>query len=66
MIVWGRQDSLIPKRDAFRFAKMIPQATLELMDDVGHIPMFETPDEFNALIEDFVAADSGAGSTIAA
>ncbi|MBJ7459579.1 MAG: alpha/beta hydrolase [Thermoleophilaceae bacterium] len=51
VIIWGRQDALIPKRDAFKFAKMIPQAKLELMDEVGHIPMFETPDRFNALIE---------------
>lgn len=55
VIIWGRNDSLIPKSDAFRYAKMIPQATLELMDDVGHIPMFETPDRFNALIEKYVA-----------
>ena len=44
VIIWGRNDSLIPKRDAFKFARMIPHAKLELMDDVGHIPMFETPD----------------------
>jgi len=56
VIIWGRNDALIPKADAFRYAKMIPQATLELMDDVGHIPMFETPDRFNALIEQYAPA----------
>jgi pimeloyl-ACP methyl ester carboxylesterase len=58
VIIWGRNDSLIPKRDAFNFARMIPQAKLELMDDVGHIPMFETPDRFNALIEKYAPATS--------
>ncbi len=53
VIIWGRNDWLIPKSDAFRFARMIPHAKLELMDDVGHIPMFETPDRFNALIEQY-------------
>lgn len=53
-IIWGRDDLLIPKSDAFRFAKMIPQARLELLDDVGHIPMFETPERFNALLEEIV------------
>jgi pimeloyl-ACP methyl ester carboxylesterase len=62
VIIWGRNDSLIPKSDAFKYAKMIPQATLELMDDVGHIPMFETPDRFNALIEKYAPSTSGATS----
>ncbi|MFT4049676.1 MAG: alpha/beta hydrolase [Solirubrobacterales bacterium] len=68
VIIWGRNDWLIPKADAFKFAKMIPHATLELMDDVGHIPMFETPDRFNALIERYApAADAAAtGEPVAA
>lgn len=66
MIIWGRNDSLIPKRDAFRFAKMLPGARLEIMQDTGHIPMFETPDEFNALIEDFVAQDAADLASVAA
>jgi pimeloyl-ACP methyl ester carboxylesterase len=66
VIIWGRNDSLIPKRDAFSFAKMIPQAQLVLMDDVGHIPMFEKPKEFNALIEQYVPAPVPASSAAAA
>jgi pimeloyl-ACP methyl ester carboxylesterase len=60
VIIWGRNDSLIPKKDAFKFAKMIPHATLELMDDVGHIPMFEAPDRFNVLIEQYAPASAAA------
>lgn len=63
LIIWGRQDSLIPKSDAFRYAKMIPHAELELMDDVGHIPMFETPDRFNKLLDRHLAA-SAAGAPV--
>ncbi len=66
MIIWGRNDSLIPKRDAFRYAKMLPDARLELMEDTGHIPMFETPDDFNALIEDFAAGEIAATASSAA
>jgi pimeloyl-ACP methyl ester carboxylesterase len=65
VIIWGRNDSLIPKRDAFKFAKMIPQAQLVLIDDVGHIPMFEKPAEFNALIARF-APESQAATSVAA
>jgi pimeloyl-ACP methyl ester carboxylesterase len=39
---------------------MIPHATLELMDDVGHIPMIEAPDRFNALIERYAPATAAA------
>lgn len=56
VIVWGRNDVFLPKSDAFRFAKFIPQAEVELMDEVGHIPMFETPERFNALVEHHLAA----------
>lgn len=66
VIIWGRNDSLIPKSDAFRYAKMIPHATLELMDDTGHIPMFETPDRFNALIEQYAVATAPAAESVAA
>ncbi|MGB1583165.1 MAG: alpha/beta fold hydrolase [Solirubrobacterales bacterium] len=66
MIIWGRNDSLIPKRDAFRYAKMLPDARLELIDDTGHIPMFETPEKFNALIEDFAAGGIAATTSAAA
>lgn len=66
MIIWGRNDQLIPKRDAFRFAKMLPDARFELMEDTGHIPMFETPDEFNALIEDFITQDAADRVAVAA
>lgn len=55
VIIWGRNDALIPMSDAFRFAKAIPHAKLELMDDVGHIPMFETPERFNAVLEQHLA-----------
>lgn len=58
VIVWGRNDTLLPKSDAFRYAKLIPHAELEIMDDVGHIPMFETPDRFNALVEHHLVAGS--------
>jgi pimeloyl-ACP methyl ester carboxylesterase len=66
VIIWGRNDSLIPKKDAFKFARMIPQAKLELMDDVGHIPMFETPDRFNALLSRYLPVSEPAPAQAAA
>lgn len=62
LIIWGRNDSLIPKRDAFKFARMIPHADLRLIPDTGHIPMFETPDQFNAIIDEFAAKQPASSS----
>lgn len=66
VIIWGRNDSLIPVSDAYRFARMLPEATLEIIDDTGHIPMFETPDLFNALIAEHVPAPATAQISAAA
>lgn len=62
LIIWGRNDTLIPKRDAFKFMRMIPHADLRLIPDTGHIPMFETPDQFNAIIDEFAAAPAAASA----
>jgi pimeloyl-ACP methyl ester carboxylesterase len=64
-IVWGRNDLLIPKKDAFRYARMIPHSRLELMDGVGHIPMYETPERFNAVIESVVSGPVPAEPVVA-
>jgi pimeloyl-ACP methyl ester carboxylesterase len=55
LIVWGRKDVLIPKRDAFRFMRICPNSDVKIIDGAGHLPMLERPDEFNALVEEFAA-----------
>jgi pimeloyl-ACP methyl ester carboxylesterase len=65
VIIWGRNDSLIPVGDAYRYARMIPQAKLELLDDVGHIPMFEKPELFNSLLNEHLPAATPAAATAA-
>ena len=41
LILWGREDRLIPVADAARFAQAIPGAKLIVYDGVGHVPMEE-------------------------
>lgn len=56
VIVWGRHDWLVPRRDAQRFAEMLPHASVEILEDTGHIPMYETPEQFNAMLDRYLDA----------
>jgi pimeloyl-ACP methyl ester carboxylesterase len=55
LIVWGRNDRLVPLRAAYAYQRRIPHARLEILDRAGHIPMLERPREFNALLDAFLA-----------
>jgi pimeloyl-ACP methyl ester carboxylesterase len=55
LIVWGDHDRLISVRDADVFAELIPDSRKVIFDDTGHMAMLERPDEFNALLEQFLA-----------
>jgi pimeloyl-ACP methyl ester carboxylesterase len=55
LIVWGASDRLISARDADVFAELIPDSRKVVFADTGHVSMLERPDEFNALLGDFLA-----------
>jgi len=55
LIVWGKQDGLLPYSDAERFQKGIAGSELFAIDECGHVPMFEKPVEFNAKVLEFIA-----------
>lgn len=44
LVMWGREDSLIPVETADKFALALPNASVVIYDDVGHIPMEEIPE----------------------
>jgi pimeloyl-ACP methyl ester carboxylesterase len=54
LIIWGKQDRIIPVEHA-RVAKSgIPNAELQILDSCGHDPHFEHPDEYNRLLLEFL------------
>lgn len=57
LVVWGRQDRLLPVRHGERAARLIPNAQLKVFDPCGHLPMLERPDEFNRLVLQFLKGD---------
>jgi pimeloyl-ACP methyl ester carboxylesterase len=66
LIVWGRKDVLIPKRDAFRYMRICEDSDVKIVAGAGHLPMLEKPEVFNALIEEFAAAAETAETPVAA
>ncbi len=59
LIVWGRNDILVPVGDATRYADLIgPNARVEIFEDTGHAPMLERPTRFNALLRGFLAGEA--------
>ena len=56
LIVWGRNDLLVPVGDAVRYQRLIgANASVEIFEDTGHAPMLERPSRFNDLLRGFLA-----------
>lgn len=56
LIVWGKQDGLLPLADGERFQKEITGSQLLVFDQCGHVPMVEKALDFNAAVLKFLAA----------
>jgi pimeloyl-ACP methyl ester carboxylesterase len=55
LLVWGREDNLVPVEDADEFERRIPNARKVILEDTGHVPMLERPQTFNDLVVEFLA-----------
>lgn len=53
LVVFGRDDVLVPVRDAQDFARLISDSRVLIFDDTGHMPMLERPQRFNEAITAF-------------
>jgi pimeloyl-ACP methyl ester carboxylesterase len=58
LIVWGREDGVIPLIVGQLLHQLIPNSTLEVIEKCGHVPHEEMPDETVALISHFLATNS--------
>jgi pimeloyl-ACP methyl ester carboxylesterase len=55
LVVHGTADNVVDAGNAPLIAEAIPGARLELLDGVGHLVPWERPEEFVALVEEFLA-----------
>lgn len=60
VIIWGRDDKLIPLSSAAWFSSQLPNGRVTVLDDVGHIPMEEAPERSLAPVLDLLAKVGGA------
>jgi 4,5:9,10-diseco-3-hydroxy-5,9,17-trioxoandrosta-1(10),2-diene-4-oate hydrolase len=54
LVIWGKQDRIIPVSHAQIAVKNISGARLELFDKCSHMPMYEHPEKFNRLVLEFL------------
>ncbi len=55
LLIWGLQDIVTPPFVGEKFKELIEDSSLYFLDHCGHAPMMEKPEEFNALLEKFLA-----------
>ncbi len=55
LVVWGRQDRLVPVVYAEEFGRRIAGSRVEILDECGHVPQAEKLDETYALVSEFLA-----------
>ena len=63
LVIFGRQDALIPNKlfhptltteTVAQFSSEIPKSQLELIDEAGHLVMFEQAERVNKLLTIFI------------
>lgn len=56
LIIWGRQDRVMPVDGAFRLGAGIPNSEVHLFNKCGHWAQWEHADRFNSIVTDFLKA----------
>ena len=58
LLLWGREDRVTPIAFGERLALDLPNATLEIVESCGHIPMVEAESRTTAVLAAFLAEDA--------
>jgi pimeloyl-ACP methyl ester carboxylesterase len=54
LVIWGKEDGIIPVRDADRFIELIRGSHKVVLEDTGHVAMVERPVTFNDQLQQFL------------
>lgn len=54
LLVWGLNDTITPAMVAHEFNRLITNSQLRFIDNCCHAPMMEHPEQFNAIVEEFL------------
>jgi pimeloyl-ACP methyl ester carboxylesterase len=55
LIVWGREDRIVPVECGELYRRALPNATLRVLERCGHLPWLEQPAVFARLVLDFLS-----------
>ena len=55
LIVWGRQDAIIPENCGELYHDALSNSTLKVIDNCGHSPQIEKPQEFASAVTEFLS-----------
>ena len=58
LLIWGEKDPLIPPSVGKLLKREIPSSHLLVLQNAGHVPMFDRPQEFDAALLSFLAGRS--------
>ena len=55
LVVWGRQDAIVPLNCGELYHQALPGSTLKVLENCGHSPQIEKPGEFVDTVLEFLA-----------
>lgn len=55
LIIWGKEDALLPLEDAYKFNECIARSNVVVLERCGHVPVIEKNEEFNRALLTFLA-----------
>lgn len=55
LLIWGEKDRAVPLADGKKMYRLIPNARIEVFDNVGHFPHLENEKLFVQVVKDFLA-----------
>jgi pimeloyl-ACP methyl ester carboxylesterase len=62
LVVWGAADRIVPPEHGRAYADHIPGARLVVVENAGHLPQLESPDQLLSMIWDFIQTPERAPS----
>jgi len=56
LVIWGKEDRLVPVVYADEFTRRIPGARLQTVDGAGHAPQVEHPERVARMVREFIGS----------
>lgn len=54
LLFWGRNDRTLPLAQSHEILSAVPHAEFHIIEDCGHIPHYEKPEEVNPILQQFL------------